>query len=112
LFSRLTDHEIWQDAVSWRECINDIVTMKVEDSVRRRKHKPIGEHHQEKSFLKKGFNSIKGFITSNKTQKEQELKANQNLIFNEMSRFVQSFINFGLAYEPANKLLIHFCDKF
>ena len=62
--------------------------MKVEDATRRRKGKPFQVSTPEKSIFKKGFNSIKGLISSNKNQKEQEMKANQNLIFNEMSRFV------------------------
>ena len=41
-----------------------------------------------------------------------EIQANSNLIFNELSRFVQYFINFGLPYEQANDILIYYCDTF
>jgi hypothetical protein len=47
--------------------------MKVEDSMRRRK---VKNQSPEKSFFKKGLSSIKGFISNNKSQKDQDIKAN------------------------------------
>jgi hypothetical protein len=35
-----------------------------------------------------------------------ELKYQQNLVFNELSRFVCYLINFGVPYQEANALLI------
>jgi hypothetical protein len=50
-------------------------------------------------------------MLQNKDQKNaQEIKNNQNMIFNELSKFVQHFINFSLPYALANDLLIQFCE--
>ena len=43
---------------------------------------------------------------------ELELKENANLIFNELSRFVNHFINLTLPYEQAHEVLIWSCDTF
>ena len=43
---------------------------------------------------------------------ELELKENANLIFNELSRFVNHFINLTLPYEQAHEILIWSCDTF
>lgn len=40
------------------------------------------------------------------------MKYQQNLVFNELSRFVTHFINFGIPYGKANELLIGLCDHF
>lgn len=41
-----------------------------------------------------------------------ELKYQQNLVFNELSRFVAHLINFGVPYSEANPLLIQICEHF
>ena len=41
-----------------------------------------------------------------------ELKYQQNLVFNELSRFVSYLINFGVPYQEANTLLISICEHF
>lgn len=43
---------------------------------------------------------------------KQELKLNQNLIFNELSRFVNHFINLSLPYELANECLLDCCEQY
>jgi len=40
------------------------------------------------------------------------MKENQNLIFNELSRFVTFFVNLSLPYESANLLLTEACELF
>lgn len=120
LAAQLEEHDIWQDKRAWRECIQSIIAMKAEDATRRRKQSKTSgsgggasDKEKEKGFFKKGLSSLKGLISSkDKPDKQTELKANQNLIFNELSRFVQSSINFSLSYEQANELLISFCEQF
>lgn len=34
------------------------------------------------------------------------------MIFNELSKFVQFFINFGLRFETSNDLLMELCEGF
>ena len=40
------------------------------------------------NIFKKGFKSLKGLVQTKEEKREIELKANSNLIFNELSRFV------------------------
>jgi len=52
-------------------------------------------------------------MLQHKEQKEEnDLKSNSNMIFNELSKFVQHFVNFYLPYEDANKLLFKFCEQY
>lgn len=88
---------------------------KVQDAIRRKKRKsvssvPYHDPKEEKNFFKKGFGKLKGMLQSKEEKHKLEMKTNQNLIFNELSRFVQHFINFMLPYEQANDILIYFCD--
>jgi hypothetical protein len=39
-------------------------------------------------------------------------RSNQNLIFNELSKFVQFFINFGLRFDTSNDLLLELCEHY
>lgn len=63
-------------------------------------------------LLKSGFKSLKGMFQSNEKAQVEEMRQNQNLIFNELSKFVQYFINFGLSHKQAHDILIFYCDYF
>jgi len=84
--------------------------MKTEDAIQRKKN--LKHTGSDKGFFKKGLSSLKGILSTKQQEKQPDMKSNQNLIFNELSRFVQSSINFGLPYEQAHQLLIRFCDQF
>ena len=55
---------------------------------------------------------MKGLIQTKEEKYELELKENANLIFNELSRFVNHFINLALPYEQAHEVLIWSCETF
>eukprot|EP00347_Sterkiella_histriomuscorum_P016146 403354306 len=116
LSSLLCDHGIWQDVKIWREMIVEIVEQKMIDSsrLRKRKEKILESQNsgKDKNIFKKGFKSLKGMLQTKEAKQMQEIKINQNLIFNELSRFISFFINFGLAYEQANDILISYCESF
>jgi hypothetical protein len=71
-----------------------------------------GSSSAGKNFLKKGFKQLKGMLQLKEKDKSEDSRANQNLIFNELSRFVNYFICFGFAYEQANELLVSCCEQF
>ena len=58
----------------------------------------------QKSGVNKLFSGklIKGMLKTKEEKSSQKIKDHQNLIFNELSRFVTHFINFSLPYEQAN----------
>lgn len=56
--------------------------------------------------------TLKGILQSKDNKQKDDLKPHQNLIFNELSRFVNFFINFCLPYEQANQLLLTICEEF
>ena len=62
----------------------------------------------EQSIFKKGLKSLSGIWQT----KKQTPQSHQNLVFNELSRFVQFFINFQLSFELANTILLHYCDMY
>ena len=43
---------------------------------------------------------------------KSDMKEHQNLIFNELSRFVTYFINLSLPYDQANSILQDACEQF
>lgn len=112
----LSEHGIWQDGGNWRECIQYVVDVKVQEAIRRKKKKSVSQMSQkelkEKNFFKKGFGKLKNVFQTKEQKSSIEMKTNQNLIFNELSKFVQHFINFSLPYEEANNLLVYFCEYF
>jgi hypothetical protein len=72
----------------------------------------IHDPKAEKNIFKKGFGRLKDMLQTKEQKTQSETKVNCNLIFNELSRFVQHFVNFSLPYEDANDLLIQFCDEY
>lgn len=106
LSALLCEHAVWQDAESWRACVAAIIALKSEDAQLRRKQlaKP-----GERGFFRKGFSSLKGLLAAGKPP---DARASHNLVFNELSRFVQSSINLGLPLEQAQQLLLGFCDQY
>ena len=106
LYQSLTDHSIWSDPSSWRECINSIVKSKVEDAVQRRKK--VQEAEQEntklslKLFSKVAGSKFKGILQSKEEKYKEDMKEQSSLIFHELSRFVGFMNNIGLPYSFSN----------
>lgn len=76
---------------------------------------------QSKNFFTKGFKQLKGILQvgaggggliTKQTEKtyeqeqDEQYRGNTTLIFNELSKFVQYFINYGLRYEVSHDLLL------
>ena len=119
----LYDHGIWSDLTNWKECIEYVVKVKIDDSNRRRKAKELRDKQngvssgnsfmnkgngwggqkdetKDKNIFKKGFRSLKNIMPKTKEEKVKiELKANANVIFNELNRFVQYFINMQMPID-------------
>ena len=53
-----------------------------------------------------GLGKIKNLMTSKESKFNEEILIHTNLIFNELSRYVQFLCNFGVPFEKANNLLI------
>lgn len=52
-------------------------------------------------------------MTKTKEQKfNEDAEKHSNLIFNELSKYVQHFCNMLLPYENANEILIYFCNMY
>lgn len=107
----LFDHGIWSDPHAWRDCIEMHLSAKIDDAIRRRKRK---EQTEQNTGVKKLFSgkTFKTILQTKEEKQSQKFKEHQNLIFNELSRFVTYFINFSLPYEQANELLVQACDTF
>lgn len=96
---------------NWRECIDYIIKIKIEDAVRRKKRKELynkqngitsndkPEKKDAKEFFKKGGRFFKKIMQTKEDKFKEELRQNQNMIFNELSHFVQHFINLNLPFE-------------
>ena len=68
----------------------------------------------QKSGVNKLFSGklIQGVFQTKEEKVQKKIQTHQNLIFNEVSRFVTHFINYALPYEQANQLLVDACDTF
>ena len=84
--------QLWKEAVHmWKGCIEEIIGLKIHEAENRGK--------PSKGFFGGAFKKkLKGLLPN----KDSKIASHQNLIFNELSRFVQYFINFGLPYDHAN----------
>lgn len=71
-----------------------------------------GKGGSDSNIFKKGFRGLKKLIQTSEEKHLIELKTNANLIFNELSRFVNHFINLSLPYEQAHEILIWTCSEF
>ena len=127
LSSLIQDHGIWSDSSNWRDCIEYMINLKIEDAFRRKKLKEqldsknksaqkkfslSGRSSGDSNFFKKGFKKLSGLVKSKEEKTQLELINNANLVFNELSRFVNHFINLTLPYEQAHELLFWSCDCF
>ena len=136
LTSQIYDHGIWQDLANWKECIDYMIRLKIEDANRRRKRKQEmdklankgntskrntisnlvgisrGANNQESSMFKKGFKSLKNLMQTKEDKFKEELKQYGNMIFNELSRYVTHFINLNLPYEYAHEILLWCCEEY
>jgi hypothetical protein len=119
LSSLLYDHGIWSDSNNWKECIEFIIKLKIEDAVKRKKRKEAIDKQNEKladnktdkkqdakAFFAKGSRFIKGLIQTKEEKTKQVIDSHQNMIFNELSHFVTHFINLNLPFQQANELLL------
>ena len=62
------------------------------------------------SVLGKIKTTVKTTVQSKESKFNEEVKIHTNLIFNELSRYVQFLCNFNVSFEKANNLLIFLCD--
>mmetsp|Transcript_26157 Transcript_26157/g.39948 ORF Transcript_26157/g.39948 Transcript_26157/m.39948 type:complete len:139 (+) Transcript_26157:1418-1834(+) len=51
-------------------------------------------------------------MQSKEAKFNEEIVKHVNLIFNELSRYVQHFCNFNVPFEKAQALLLHLCDHY
>lgn len=67
LSSLLYDHGIWSDSANWKEVIEFIIQVKIEDAVKRKKRKEAidkqgGKEPDAKAFFAKGSKWLKGIV--------------------------------------------------
>ena len=98
LHELLYDHGIWSDLHAWRDCIEMHLLARIDDAIRRKKAK-----NDKVKTLQGKFKTL---IQTKEEKQLQKFKDHQNLIFNEISRFVTYFINLQLPYEQASELLV------
>ena len=111
---------------NWKECIDYILKLKIEDALRRKKRKEqIDKQNDTTNFFEKRFNPkndhnifkrgskiFKSIIQTQEEKFKQDIKTNQNLIFNELSRFVTYFTTLSLPYEAASGALLWVCEQY
>jgi hypothetical protein len=104
----LVDHGIWNNVRVWKQCIELNVKTKITEANERLKRREQAKELPAKSkkILGMGLGKIKNFITSKESKFNEEVLVHSNLIFNELSRYVQFLCNFGVPFEKANNLLI------
>ena len=127
LSALLHDHGIWSDINNWKECIDYMLRLKIEDALRRKKRKEQLDRRQgghsnffeqrfdpksDKNIFKRGFKSLKGIVQTREDKFRHDIKSNSNLIFNELSRFVTYFNSLSLPYETAHGALLWSCDLY
>lgn len=121
----LYDHGVWSDNTNWRECIEFIVKLRIDDAVKRKKRKEQydkqngvvsgdkGDPKKEaKEFFKKSSRFLKGILTTKEEKEKKLIATHTNMIFNELSHFVQHFVNLHLPFAQANELLLQLCESF
>ena len=56
--------------------------------------------------------TVKTTVQSKESKFNEEIRVHTNLIFNELSRYVQFLCNFNVPFDKANNLLIFLCDYY
>lgn len=123
LSSLLYDHGVWSDNNNWRECIEFIVKLRIDDAVKRKKRKEQYDKQNgivssekdkkdAKEFFLKGSRFLKGILQTKEEKNKKLIVTHQNMIFNELSHFVQHFVNLHLPFSQANELLLQLCELF
>ena len=105
----MVDHGIWSNIRVWKQCIELNVKKKITESNDRQKFrekKNETQNPKSKKILGMGLGKIKNLMTSKESKFNEEILVHTNLIFNELSRYVQFLCNFGVPFEKANNLLI------
>ena len=67
---------------------------------------------QKGGILNKGFGKIKTLMQSKESKLNDEIVRHSNLIFQELSRYVQYLCNFNVPFDKANKLLLFLCNHY
>ncbi len=90
LWALLADHVVWRTPVHWEQCAIEIVQMKIDEAKKRQVIKASNNNSVEEeaqtpkeskkgNFFKKGFSSIKGLLSSNKSQSEKSQQSQANV---------------------------------
>ena len=90
LWALLADHVVWRTPVHWDQCAIEIVQMKIDEDKKRQVIKAANNNLVEEeaqtlkeskkgNFFKKGFSSIKGLLSSNKSQSEKSQQSQANV---------------------------------
>ena len=124
----IADHGIWSDVGNWRDLVEYMIKLKIEDSERRKKRREQLDNTKNDnnwnfgiglkssivntSILTDGFKGLKKLMQSSEEKQTITLQANASLIFNELSNFVAHFINLNLSYEKAHEVLYWACNKY
>ena len=124
----IADHGIWSDVGNWRDLVEYMIKLKIEDSERRKKRREQLDNSKNDnnwnfgiglkssivntSILTDGFKGLKKLMQSSEEKQTITLQANASLIFNELSNFVAHFINLNLSYEKAHEVLYWACNKY
>lgn len=87
----IADHGIWSDFNHWRNLVSFTMRHKIDEAIRRKKINGTSLQNIKAATSK---------LMQTKDEKfKQEMKDHQNLVFNELSRFVAFFVNLSLPYE-------------
>jgi hypothetical protein len=125
----VVDHGIWSNVRMWKECIDLNIKRKMSESTERmkarnkQKEENTKKNEREsssvrdkvkagKSLFGKTFGKIKKAIQSKEEKFSDEVTKHTNLIFNELSKYVQYLCNFGVKFEQANNLLLYLCNYY
>ena len=77
-----------------------------------KKKGPQTDQHKPKKLFGIGFGKIKTLMQSKEQKFNDEVFKHTNLIFNELSKFMQHLCNFNVPFDKAHNLLIYLCNLY
>jgi len=92
--------------------MNTIMAIKIEDAKERKLRIDTTPQISLKKLGDFTNKTFKNLVQSADEKFRADVRDHQNLIFNELSRFVNFFVNICLPYEQAYQLLTEACDFF
>ena len=109
LYQLVQEHGIWSDIKYWKLLLEFSLHLKLYDADRRKRLRDSSQNFSLQKITDFSERTLKNLMSSEEEKFNCLLAEHQNLVFNELSKFVSFFVNLQMPYEQSHKMLLDAC---